>query len=248
MAGKKFDEFTEITTLADTDIFLTQPAQGVNKKIKWSSIKTLIGNIFTKISDIADNLTTDDSKKMLSAKQGKKLRDEGFYQRGTYDGDFNNLTTPGIYWCVFANCQNAYYDDGYGYVEVFRPSDSAFIQRITRFNIAGITEIASRHYSNSQWYDWGCFPGGNVLRILSGTKAVETTGNTSISILTNEDIDELTGIPGSYNLNTAVFASNGDGNANDAHVSVTYKDEKWFAVFDKAVSTRIRINYVVIRW
>ena len=45
MAGKKFDEFPESTTLEDSDIFLIQPKQGINRKISWSSLKPLIGKI-----------------------------------------------------------------------------------------------------------------------------------------------------------------------------------------------------------
>ena len=248
MVGKKFNEFAETTTLADSDIFLIQPSQGVNKKVKWSSIKTLLGNIFAKKADIANDLTTNSASKMLSASMGKLLRDESFCARGVYEGDVNQLKKPGGYWCTFANCQNAYYTTGYGFVEVIATSGSTYVQRIARFNNEGPFETAERFFVNNQWHDWCTFAGGNVSRTIAGSKVLTTTGGTSVRVFTNEDIDDLTGLPGAYYRNTAVFFSNGDGNANDAHIGSTYKDEAWYATFNKQVEDLIRVNYLITRW
>lgn len=40
-----------------------------------AAIKTALDNVYLKKTDIADNLTTSDSTKALSAKQGKELAD-----------------------------------------------------------------------------------------------------------------------------------------------------------------------------
>ena len=40
-----------------------------------AAIKTALDNVYLKKTDIVDNLTTDSSTKVLSAKQGKELAD-----------------------------------------------------------------------------------------------------------------------------------------------------------------------------
>ena len=40
-----------------------------------AAIKTALDNVYLKKTDIADNLTTNDATKVLSAKQGKVLND-----------------------------------------------------------------------------------------------------------------------------------------------------------------------------
>lgn len=74
---------------------------------------------------------------------------------GTFAGDMNNLMTPGIYWCVFADITNGPYTSGYGWVEVSCSSISSMIQKVYRFiSGTGITQIVLRGRANSQWYDW----------------------------------------------------------------------------------------------
>lgn len=41
-----------------------------------AAIKTALDAVYCKKADIADNLSTNDSSKMLSAKQGKELNDK----------------------------------------------------------------------------------------------------------------------------------------------------------------------------
>ena len=77
--------------------------------------------------------------------------------KSTFKGDFDATRVGGWYWCDFANCTNAPYSNGYGWMNVVQASKSALTctQIIYRFNgNTGIPEIAVRPYTNSRWYPW----------------------------------------------------------------------------------------------
>ena len=99
-----------------------------------------------------------------------------------------------------------------------------------------------------------------IQEILDGLKSIKkvTCGSivsserrSSVRVITKADLEKIFGttINGG---NTACFVSNGDGNANEAHVEgATYlssgdRGAGWFATLDRSISSPIRINYVII--
>ncbi len=93
------------------------------------------------------------------------------------------------------------------------------------------------------------------VRIAAGTKIVSTSGNTSAALFTRAQINSMFGT--SYPANGAdyigshigIFASNGDSNANDAHIDcVTYNPDTgtFLATFDRTVNSNVRVNYLVV--
>lgn len=89
------------------------------------------------------------------------------------------------------------------------------------------------------------------LYISCGSIITEGQGasKTSALITTLSSINNLFGITGSSSGNTAVFASNGDGNHSSVHVEgCTLQNSSWLATFNSSLSGTIRLNYVILRW
>ena len=73
MANKKISELVELLTVADDDYLpIVDASESDTKKIKASN---LVPSGVLTTSDIVDNLTSTDATKVLSAKQGKDLKD-----------------------------------------------------------------------------------------------------------------------------------------------------------------------------
>lgn len=84
--------------------------------------------------------------------------------------------------------------------------------------------------------------------IACGT-VVGNANGTSLSIISLSSINSLFGATGSSADNTAVFCVNGDANTSSVHVEgASLQGSNWYAVFDRAQTGLIRINYVVVRW
>lgn len=88
---------------------------------------------------------------------------------------------------------------------------------------------------------------GNVIKFIAGTRVVKGTGGTSAVLLTNSEVTTITGVTSNGAGNTSVFASNGDGSAQAAHMGCTYRKGSWYAVFDEAIPSgnEIRVNYII---
>ncbi len=73
---------------------------------------------------------------------------------GNLEGDMDNIKKAGWYWCAFANITNGPYSKGFGWMEQIASTTTSFIQKVYRYNDAGITQIVVRGYTNAQWYPW----------------------------------------------------------------------------------------------
>ena len=71
--------------------------------------------------------------------------------------------------------------------------------------------------------------------------------NTSVSVISNSDINKVLGITDASNANVAVSFSNGDGGAQKVHVQgATYENGTWYATLASgAKAGPIRINYII---
>lgn len=78
----------------------------------------------------------------------------GVYPGGTFTGNMNNLTDPGMYYCNFANVQNGPYSSGYGWIVNLRAFSDPGIQLVFRIASTGTQEMAMRYYASSKWYAW----------------------------------------------------------------------------------------------
>lgn len=78
----------------------------------------------------------------------------GVYPCGTFTGNMNSLTTPGMYYCNFANVQNGPYSSEYGWFLNLRATSASGVQLAFRYSNKGTQEMAMRHFTNSQWYAW----------------------------------------------------------------------------------------------
>lgn len=115
-------------------------------------------------------------------------------------------------------------------------------------NISQITK-ANKDLSDKISNTSKCF--GNVTKMSGGSKVVQAgRADTSRQIFTNSEINNLLGVNNSTNVNTAVFVSNGDGDAAGEHFEgVTYKGGVWYAMFNGNVAPiPIRVNYFIVYW
>ena len=91
----------------------------------------------------------------------------------------------------------------------------------------------------------------NVSRVYGGTviKTFPSTG-TAIAVLSSSEINSKLGVSNSGITNTVVFASNGDGGAQAAHIEgCTFQNNTWYAVMDrKGNGGPFRLNYMVVYW
>lgn len=86
-------------------------------------------------------------------------------------------------------------------------------------------------------------------RIYAGTTVCDAGGGNSVQIISLSQINSLFGINNASAANTAVFVSNGDGTASNAHCQdATFLGGEWWATFDRTGVTTIRINYLVVCW
>ena len=85
-----------------------------------------------------------------------------------------------------------------------------------------------------------------AVRMYGGTK-VCNAGDNSCNFLNNSEINSYLGINNSSSVNTAVFASNGDGKAQKSHLEgCTYVNGSWYATFSERATGSYRINYLVV--
>lgn len=120
------------------DIIVTLP-NGIQRR----SQLTYTGLYFSDGSDIT-GIEKSDIEKFFT----------GIYPSGTFTGNLNNLTTPGMYYCNFSNVQNGPYSSGYGWILNLKSGSTTIVQLIFTFSSQGTKEMVVRHYINSQWYPW----------------------------------------------------------------------------------------------
>jgi methyl-accepting chemotaxis protein len=86
-------------------------------------------------------------------------------------------------------------------------------------------------------------------RIYAGTAVRDAGGGNSVPLISLSQINSWFGINNASAVNTAVFVSNGDGAASNAHCQdATFLGGEWWATFDRTGVTTIRINYLVVCW
>lgn len=89
----------------------------------------------------------------------------------------------------------------------------------------------------------------NGIRFYGDTKVVNPNGNDTVAIMTNADNNTKLGTTDSGPSNTAVFVSNGDGDANGVHIEgAKYSKGTWYAMLSSKISGLIRLNYFVVYW
>lgn len=87
------------------------------------------------------------------------------------------------------------------------------------------------------------------LRFYAGTTIANPGGGDSVALFTMTTLNSWFGVNNCGAGNTAVFISNGDGSAWDAHYEgATCVGTTWYAVFNKSKSGNCRINYLVVYW
>ena len=103
-------------------------------------------------------------------------------------------------------------------------------------NVSG-TIKASKFISNAK----------NIpVRMYGGSK-VCNTGDNACAFLNNNEINSYLGVKNSSNVNTSVFAANGDGHAQATHLEgCTYLSGNWYATFSARATGSYRINYLVV--
>jgi hypothetical protein len=86
-------------------------------------------------------------------------------------------------------------------------------------------------------------------RIYAGTAVCDAGGGNSVQLISLSQINSWFGINNASATNTAVFVSNGDGAASNAHCQdATFLGGEWWTTFDRMGVTTIRINYLVVCW
>ena len=89
----------------------------------------------------------------------------------------------------------------------------------------------------------------NIQMFFAGSRVcnISLTDNTSVSVISNSDINKVLGISDASNANVAVSFSNGDGGAQKVHVQgATYENGTWYATLASgAKAGPIRINYII---
>lgn len=89
----------------------------------------------------------------------------------------------------------------------------------------------------------------NIQMFFAGSRVcnISLKDNTSVSVISNSDINEVLGISDASNANVAVSFSNGDGGAQKVHVQgATYENGTWYATLASgAEAGSIRINYII---
>lgn len=89
----------------------------------------------------------------------------------------------------------------------------------------------------------------NIQMFFAGSRVcnISLKDNTSVSVISNSDINEVLGISDASNANVAVSFSNGDGGAQKVHVQgATYENGTWYATLASgAKAGSIRINYII---
>lgn len=109
-----------------------------------------------------DAVTVLANRAAASAQTAQQAAEGTLFIRGTYTGDLNSVTETGAYWVDLSNCTGGPgVMSGYGYLEVWKTSNSAYFQRFTIYS-TGVSYF--RAYTNGQWYDWVC---QNTLQSLS---------------------------------------------------------------------------------
>lgn len=89
----------------------------------------------------------------------------------------------------------------------------------------------------------------NIQMFFAGSRVcnISLKDNTSVSVISNSDINKVLGISDASNANVAVSFSNGDGGAQKVHVQgATYENGTWYATLASgAKAGPIRINYII---
>ena len=140
---------------------------------------------------------------------------------GTISGNFNDITTPGVYWVDLRECTNVPpRPDGinHGILEVI--NNVNVYQRFTCFEYT----MYIRTYANSTWQDWACiYSSKDVIGINNGGTGATTRGDALYNFITggtySGNINDLTTI-GSYWLNLS-NCQNGPARSGHGTMEVT---------------------------
>lgn len=170
------------------------------------------------------------------------------YKTPSITTDLNTLNKSGKWYCV--KCPNRPIGED-GFVEVTMNDGSACLQEYT--SLSGYKSY--RMCTTSGWGKW--YTNGDVIapshsriRIHGGTiVTTEYAGATSCKFLAFSTLNSAFGVTNSNAANTAVFVSNGDGNATGVHFDgATALNNYWWCTFGSSLeSTRqIRINWMAV--
>ena len=113
---------------------------------------------------------------------GANSRGKGYQalqSAGTFSGDFNSLTTSGVYWVDLRKCTNTPSPDGvnHGMLEVI--NNAVIYQRFTCFEYT----MYIRTYANSTWQDWVCISSSeDIIGINNGGTGASNSYNAQINL------------------------------------------------------------------
>lgn len=169
------------------------------------------------------------------------------YKTPSITTNLNTLKKSGKWYCV--NCSNRPFSEN-GFVEVTN-NGSVCLQEYTCLRGIKMRRVCT----SSGWDKW--YDSGNVIatshpriRIHGGTiVTTEYAGATSCKFLAFSTLNSAFGVTNSNAANTAVFVSNGDGNATGVHFDgTTALNNYWWCTFGSSLeSTRqIRINWMAV--
>lgn len=118
---------------------------------------TNISSLNTNKQSVNDNTLSTTSKTVPGAiNELYSGKQDSLVGRTLSDIDLNTVVTAGHYWVSTTNVSHAPANN-YGYLEVIKSGDGAYMQRFTQFgNDSASTRATTyiRFYINNQWYSW----------------------------------------------------------------------------------------------
>lgn len=118
---------------------------------------TGIASLNTNKQNVNDNSLSTTNKTVPGAiNELNSNKQDSLVGRTLSNIDLNTVVTAGHYWVSTTNVSNSPVNY-YGYLEVVRSGDGAYMQRFTQFGNDTISTrgtIYIRFYINNQWYSW----------------------------------------------------------------------------------------------